>query len=69
VTIEFVAQRLSVGDVVRVDLAGQGEIEAMVARPIDRSDTGVRVTLRADGREDFVHEWPLGAMVAVVRGP
>jgi hypothetical protein len=27
------------------------------------------VTLRVDGRKDFVKEWRLGELVTVVRGP
>jgi hypothetical protein len=33
------------------------------------SRTTVRVTLRVDEREDFVKEYPLGALVTLVRGP
>ena len=29
----------------------------------------MRVSLRAEGREDFVKEWKLGELVTVVRGP
>ena len=46
-----------------------GQVEATVVRLIDRTDTNVRVTLRADGREDVVREWPLDERVTVVRGP
>ena len=67
--IEFEVQRLEVGDVVVTDLPEGGEGEATVARPIDRADSSVRVTLRAAGAADFVREWPLGALVTVVRGP
>ena len=68
--IDFVAQRLQIGDVVLVGLPGEDEkVEAKVVRDIDRTDTTVRVTLRADGREDFVKEWSLGELVTVVRGP
>jgi hypothetical protein len=68
--IEFVAQRLVIGDVVLISLPGQeGEVEAMVVRDIDRTETAVRVTLRVEGLEDFVREWQLGDMVTVVRGP
>ena len=35
----------------------------------DRTDATVRVSLRVGGVEDFVKEWPLGAIVTVVRGP
>jgi hypothetical protein len=68
--IEFVAQRLEIGDVILIDLPAQGgEVEATVVREIDRTDRTVRVSLRVEGREDFVKEWPLGEMVTVVRGP
>jgi hypothetical protein len=68
--IEFVVQRLEMGDVVLIDLPAQGgEVEATVVREIDRTDRTVSVSLRVEGREDFVKEWPLGAMVTVVRGP
>jgi hypothetical protein len=70
VAIEFVVQRLEIGDVVQISLPGQEEqVEAKVVREIDRTATSVRVTLRMEGREDFVKEWPLGEMVTVVRGP
>ena len=63
-------QRLELGDVILIELDGEaGQVEAKVARPIDRTDTTVRVSLHVDGREDFVREWPLGAQVTVVRGP
>ena len=68
--MQFVAQRLEIGDVVLLDLGdGAGEVEATVVRNIDRTDTTVRATMRAEGREEFVQEWPLGAFVTVVRGP
>jgi hypothetical protein len=68
--IEFAAQRLEIGDVVLISLPEQeSEVEAMVVRDIDRTETAVRVTLRVKGREDFVKEWPIGDMVTVVRGP
>ena len=68
--MEYVVQRLEMGDVVLIDLPEQaGEVEAKVVRAIDRSDTAVRATLRVEGREDFVKEWPLGERVTVVRGP
>jgi hypothetical protein len=68
--IEFVAQRLQIGDVVLMSLPGEEEeVEALVVREIDRTETTVRVTLRVKGREDFVKEWPIGDMVTVVRGP
>jgi len=68
--IEFVAQRLEIGDVILLTLPEQDrEVEATVVRGIDRTDTTVRATLRVTGREDFVEEWPLGQLVTVVRGP
>ena len=68
--IEFVAQRLEVGDVVLTRPAEQEwEVEATVVRGIDRTDTTVRAMLRVEGRDDFVKEWPLGELVTVVRGP
>ena len=63
-------QRLEPEDVVLVDLGdGSGKVEAKVVRPIDRTEGTVRVSLRAEGREEFVKEWPLGEQVTVVRGP
>ncbi len=68
--IEFVAQRLGIGDVVLISLPEhEGEIEATVVRDIDRTETAVRVTLRAEGRDDFVREYRIDEMVTVVRGP
>ena len=68
--MNFVVQRLELGDVVLLDLPELGEkVEATVVREVDRTATTVRVTLRVDGREDFVKEWPLGELVTVVRGP
>lgn len=67
--MDVVAQRLQMGDVILLDLSEQGDIEARVLRPPYRTEYSVHATLRAEGREDFVHEWPLGALVTVVRGP
>jgi hypothetical protein len=68
--IEIAVQRLEIGDVVLVSLSEQDEkVEATVVREIDRTETSVRVTLRVDGRQDFVKEWALGELVTVVRGP
>jgi hypothetical protein len=68
--IEFVAQRLQIGDVILTSLPNEErEVEATVVREIDRTETAVRATLRVRGREDFVKEWPLGEFVTVVRGP
>ena len=63
-------QRLELGDVVLIELDSEaGQVEAKVARPIERTDTTVHVSLHVEGRADFVREWPLGAPVTVVRGP
>jgi len=68
--IDFVAQRLEIGDVILISLPDEpGEVEATVVREIERTDTAVRATLRVTGRDDFVREWPLGELVTVVRGP
>jgi hypothetical protein len=68
--MEFVAQRLEIGDVVLLDLGeGGGKVEATVVRTIDRTDTTVRATVRVEGREDFLKEWSLDELVTVVRGP
>jgi hypothetical protein len=67
--MEFVAQRLQTGDVVLVALPGEEGVEATVVGQPDRTDTLVRATLRVEGREDVVKEWPLGERVTVVRGP
>jgi hypothetical protein len=68
--MEFAVQRLEIGDVVLLDLGEDGEkVEAKVVRAIDRTDTSVLATMRVEGREDFVKEWPLGELVTVVRGP
>ena len=62
---DFVVQRLQIGDVILL-----GETEATVTRDIERTNGIVRVTLRLDGSsEDVVKEWPVDAMVTVVRGP
>lgn len=68
--MEYLVQRLVMGDVVLIDLPEQGgEVEAKVVEPIDRTQTTVRVLLRVAGREDVVKEWPLDEKVTVVRGP
>jgi hypothetical protein len=68
--MDYEVQRLELGDVVLIDVDDQpGKVEAKVVRDIDRTDTTVRVTLRVDGREEFVREWRLGERVTVVRGP
>lgn len=68
--MEIAVQRLEIEDVVLIDFPEEGgEVEAKVVRSIDRTEATVRVSLRVEGREDFVKEWPLGEMVTVVRGP
>jgi hypothetical protein len=68
--MEYVVQRLGMGDVLLIDLPEMGgEVEAEVVRAIDRTESTVRALLRVAGREDFVKEWPLGTRVTVVRGP
>lgn len=68
--MEFAVQRLEIGDVVLLNLGeGEEEVEATVVRQIERTATTVRATMRVEGREDFVKEWPLGDLVTVVRGP
>ena len=68
--MDYDVQRLELGDVVLIDLDDEtGPVEAKVVRDIDRTETTVRVSLRVEGREDFVREWRLGERVTVVRGP
>ena len=68
--IDFVAQRLVIGDVVLMRLPDEErEVEATVVREIERTEFSVCATLRVSGREPFVKEWPLGERVTVVRGP
>jgi hypothetical protein len=68
--IEFEVQRLQIGDVILVDLPEHdGEVEARVVRDIERTESTVRITLRMEGRDDFLKEWAIGEMVTVVRGP
>ena len=43
-------QRLELGDVMLIELDGEAsQVEAKVVRPIERTDTTVRVALRVDG--------------------
>jgi hypothetical protein len=68
--MKYLVQRLEMGDVVLIDLPGQEqEVEAKVVRAIDRTDRTVRVSLRVEGREEFIKEWLLDETVTVVRGP
>jgi hypothetical protein len=68
--MKYLVQRLEMGDVVLIDLPGQEqEVEAKVVRAIDRTNRTVRVSLRVEGREEFIKEWLLDETVTVVRGP
>jgi hypothetical protein len=68
--MDYDVQRLGLGDVVLIDLGDEtGPVEAKVVRSIERTDTTVRVSLRVDGRDEFLREWRLGEQVTVVRGP
>jgi hypothetical protein len=68
--MEYPVQRLEIGDVLLLDLPELGgKVEATVVREIDRTETTVSATLRVDGHEEFVREWPLGELVTVLRGP
>ena len=68
--IDVEVQRFQLGDVVLIDLDGEtGSVEGKVVRQIERTESGVLVTLRVSGREDFVREWLLDELVTVVRGP
>ena len=70
VALDVEVQRLQIGDVVLVDLADQdAKVEAKVVRAIDRTEGTVLATLRVEGRDDFVKEWPLDELVTLVRGP
>ncbi len=68
--IDCEVQRLELGDVVLIDLPGEpAKVEAKVVREIERTESGVLVTLRVAGRDDFVKEWILDQMLTIVRGP
>jgi hypothetical protein len=74
--IDVEVQRLQLGDVILIDLPEEGaRVEAKVVREIDRIDqvdpteSTVRVTLRVEGRDDFVKEYAHGEIVNLVRGP
>ena len=67
--MEVVVQRLQMGDVILVNLGEQSDVEAQVVRPPGRTAATVQAMLRVDEVGDFVQEWPLGALVTVVRGP
>jgi len=68
--MDVAVQRLVLGDVVLIVVPEQeSKVEATIVRQVARTDTTVRATLRVQGREDFLKEWPLGELVTVVRGP
>ena len=68
--IEVPAQRLEIGDVVVLRLPGEdATVEAKLVRDIERTPTIVRARVRVAEGEDFLHEWALGGLVTVVRGP
>jgi hypothetical protein len=70
VAIEVPAQRLEMGDVVLLQLPGEDTaVEAKIVRDIERTSTVIRAMVRVATREDLVHEWALGELVTVVRGP
>jgi hypothetical protein len=68
--LDVPAQRLEIGDVVLLRLAGEdATVEAKLVREIERTPTVVRARVRVAEGEDFVHEWALGELVTLVRGP
>jgi hypothetical protein len=68
--LDVPAQRLEIGDVVLLRLPGEdATVEAKLVRNIERTPTIVRARVRVAEGEDFVHEWALGELVTVVRGP
>ena len=70
VALDVEVQRLQIGDVILVDFPDQSaKVEAKVVRPIERTVGTVLATLRVQGRDDFVREWPLDELVTLVRGP
>ena len=70
VALDVEVQRLQIGDVILVDFPDQSaKVEAKVVRPIERTVGTVLATLRVEGRDDFVREWPLDELVTLVRGP
>ncbi len=68
--LDVEVQRLQIGDVISVMLPGEEHLsEVQVIRDAERTDTGVRLTLRMAGRDDFTQEWPVGFLISLVRGP
>ena len=68
--LDVEVQRLQLGDVVLIDSPDDGaKVEAKVVRGVERTTGTVLATLRVEGRDDFVMEWPLDHLVTLVRGP
>jgi len=66
--IDVEVQRLQLGDVILVDIADK-HVEAKIVRAVERTETSIRATMRSEGHEDFILEWPLDELVTLVRGP
>jgi hypothetical protein len=70
VALDVEVQRLQLGDVVLIDSPDdRAKVEAKVVRGVERTTGTVLATLRVEGRDDFVMEWPLDHLVTLVRGP
>jgi hypothetical protein len=70
VALDIEVQRLLIGDVILIALPDQSsKVEAKVVHEITVTKDTVLATLRVAGQDDFVQEWPLGALVTVIRGP
>ena len=69
VALDVEVQRLQIGDVILVDFPDDTKVEAKVVRPIERTVGTVLATLRVEGRDDFVREWPLDELVTLVCRP
>lgn len=70
VALDVEVQRLQLGDVVLIDSPDDSaKVEAKVVRGVERTTGTVLATLRVEGRDDFVMEWPLDHLVTLVRGP
>ena len=68
--LDVEVQRLQLGDVVLIDSPDDSaKVEAKVVRGVERTTGTVLATLRVEGRDDFVMEWPLDHLVTLVRGP
>jgi hypothetical protein len=70
VALDVEVQRLQLGDVVLIDSPDdRAKVEAKVVRGVERTTGTVLATLRVEGRDDFVMEWPLDHLVTLIRGP